>query len=277
MNLKMLILIILALIFLASNSLLVKFALIQNSIDAFSFTFIRILSGAFVLSLYLLYKDKRLNFSLKNSFYSSLALFSYAMAFSYAYLGLEAGIGTLILFSSVQLSMIILALFKKERFNIKQFLGLVLAFLGLVYLLYPSQDFVLSYLHVFLIIIAGISWAFYSVLGKNKKNILKLSAQNFVFASFFIVIFYILFRPDIYLTQEGVLLALLSGILTSAFAYVLWYYILQHIQILTASIIQLAVPIIAIFISVLFLKELFTFKLILASVIILCGISLSLI
>ncbi|NQY24345.1 MAG: EamA family transporter [Campylobacteraceae bacterium] len=277
MNNKLLFLIILSLFFLASNSLLVKWALLQNSIDPYSFTLIRLLSGALVLNLYLVYKEKKLSFSFKENFLSSFVLFSYAICFSYAYIGLDAGLGTLILFSSVQLSMIFLALRKKERINIKQGLGILLALSGLMYLLYPNQAFELSYFHVFLIIIAGISWAIYSVLGKTKTNILKSTTQNFTLASIFLLIFYIFFQSEIHISQTGIVLALLSGTLTSALAYVLWYFILQRIKITTASIIQLAVPIIAIFISILFLGESLSLKLLLSSAVILLGIAISLV
>jgi len=274
---KLLFIIILTLVFLASNSLLVKWALLQNSIDAYTFTIVRISSGALALMFYVFYKHKRIVFSFKHKWREGLALSAYALSFSFAYLGLDAGLGTLILFSSVQLSMILLALKSKETLSRNKILGLSLAFMGLFYLLYPTKSFEVSYFHSFLIILAGISWAFYSIFAKKAQNILFQSSENFTKASLIILSAYFILTPSTYVSSQGLIFALISGILSSAFAYVLWYFILGKIQIITASIIQLAVPLIAIYISILFFGEDLSLKLILSSTIILFGIFLSLV
>lgn len=277
MNTKVIFLIFISLVFLATNSILCKLALLNNSIDAYSFTLIRLLSACITLVILVKIKYKKIELNLKTNYLSGFVLFLYAITFSYAYLHLDAGLGTLILFAAVQLSMIIMSFFYNEKLKSTQILGISLAIAGLIYLLYPSDDFVLSYFHVFLIIISGVSWAAYTVLGKNKKNILALTSDNFTKASIFILISYFVFFPDTFLTKEGLVLALVSGIITSAFGYILWYYVLNKITIITASIVQLLVPIIAIIISIIFLNEILTLKLIISCIIILLGISICLI
>ena len=277
MNTKVIFLIFISLIFLATNSILCKLALLQHSIDAYSFTLIRLLSACITLVILVKIKHKKIEFNLKTNYLSGFVLFLYAITFSYAYLHLDAGLGTLILFASVQLSMILMSFFYNEKLKSTQIIGILLAIAGLIYLLYPSDDFKLSYFHVFLIILSGISWAVYTVLGKNKKDILNLTSDNFTKASIFILISYFAFFPDTFYTKEGLLLASISGIVTSAFGYILWYYVLNKITIITASIVQLLVPIIAIIISIIFLNEILTLKLIISSIIILLGISICLI
>ena len=202
-------------------------------------------------------------------------LFLYAIAFSYSYINLEAGIGTLILFAVVQLSMILFAIIKKEKLTLKKFIGVSIAFFGLVYLLYPSEDFTISLFHVFLMFLSGIAWAFYTVLGKKSNNALKDTTENFTKSILFLFIFYVLFVDTTNLSSYGIFLAFLSGGISSGIGYLLWYKVLKNMEIITASIIQLIVPIIAIFLSIIFLDEVLTSTLVLSSILILSGIYIS--
>lgn len=274
-NTQLIFLTILTLIFLAANSILCRAALVDLHIDAYSFTFFRLLSGTIVLLLILFFKEKKIQISLKNNWLSSFMLFSYAIAFSYAYINIQAGIGTLILFAVVQLSMILLALRKKEKLSFKKFIGVSIAFLGLVYLLYPNEDFAISLFHVFLMFISGISWAFYTVLGKNSLDALKDTSENFTKSILFLAVFYIAFIDSFNLSSYGIFLAVLSGGLTSGIGYLLWYKVLKNMQIITASIIQLIVPVIAIFLSILLLDEDLSLSLFIGTITILSGIFIS--
>jgi len=265
----------LALMFLSANSILAKAALVSLSIDAYSFTFYRIVSGAITLVILLYFKQKKLQLSKEKNWLSSFVLFLYAITFSFAYLNLEAGLGTLLLFTVVQLSMIVIALFKKEKIGLQKSFGIVIAFIGLVYLLLPSEKFELSFLHTFLMIIAGISWAIYTFLGKQSSDALFNTTDNFVKASLFVILFYVLFVDNTFVSFQGIVLALVSGSLTSAIGYTIWYLVLPQLKIVTASIIQLLVPIIAIFCSVLLLNEELTSTLLLSTAIILSGILIS--
>ncbi len=265
-----------ALLFLALNSIFCKFALSNNFIDAFSFTMYRVLFGAITLILIYLYKRKKLYFSIKKNWLSSLMLFLYAICFSYSFLNIDAGVGTLLLFAVVQLVMVIFSLFHKEKINFQKIAGIFLALAGLIYLLYPKESFELSLFHAFLMIIAGISWAVYTVLGKKSSDSLYNTTDNFVKALIFVVIFYLLFSPEnSFASEKGILLAFISGSLTSAIGYLLWYEVLPKIQLITAGIIQLFVPIISIVISIIFLNESLTIILLLSTVIIFAGILLT--
>ena len=267
---------ILALLFLALNSILCKAALVNNYIDAYSFTFFRLFFGALTLVLIFYYKNKKFTISLKKNWITSLMLFIYAICFSYSYISLDAGLGTLLLFGVVQITMLISSLFLKEKINLQKVFGLLIAFIGLVYLLYPKESFALSYIHILLMIFSGIAWAFYSILGKKSTDAISNTMDNFIKASFIAIIFYFLFNINtLHSSLNGILLALLSGSLTSAIGYVIWYKVLPQMQIITASVIQLFVPIISIIFSVIFLNELFTFDLALSTIIISIGILLS--
>ena len=273
---KLLTFTILALLFLALNSILCKAALVNNYIDAYSFTFLRLFFGALTLILIFYYKNRKLTISLKKNWITSFMLFIYAICFSYSYISLDAGLGTLLLFGVVQVTMFISSLFLKEKINLQKVFGMIVAFVGLAYLLYPNESFELSYIHVLWMILSGIAWAFYSILGKKSTDAIANTMDNFIKATFFAIIFYLIFNlNDLNISSNGVILALFSGSLTSAIGYVIWYKVLPQMQIITASVIQLFVPVISIVFSVIFLNELFTFDLALSTIIISIGILLA--
>ncbi|MDY3199888.1 MAG: DMT family transporter [Arcobacter sp.] len=275
-DLKLFIFIFIALLFLSANSILARVAISTQNIDAFTFTFLRIFSGAILLLIIYFYKNKNLKLNFKKNWLSSFMLFLYAICFSYSFINMYAGIGTLILFAVVQLSMILIALFYKEKLTSNKIFGVLIAFSGLVYLLYPKEDFSISFFHAFLMIIAGISWGVYSVIGKKSTNATYNTTDNFLKASIFTIIFGVLFVDFFKVDLFTFFIAITSGMITSALGYLIWYEVLPKIEIFTASILQLLVPIIAIFLSLIILDEKVSFELIVSTFIILFGISIAL-
>ena len=275
-EIKLFVSIFIALLFLATNSILCKMAISTQNIDAFSFTFLRIFSGTVLLLCIYFYKNKNLKLSFKKNWISSFMLFLYAICFSYSYINMFAGIGTLILFAVVQISMILIALFYKEKLTINKILGVIVAFGGLAFLLYPKEDFSISLFHTFLMVISGIAWAVYSVFGKSSTNALLNTTDNFFKATIFAIIFMLFFINEFKFDLYTSFLAILSGSITSGLGYLIWYEVLPKIQITTASVLQLIVPILAIFLSVIILDEKFSLELAISTFIILFGIFLAL-
>ncbi len=275
-EIKLFVSIFIALLFLATNSILCKMAISTQNIDAFSFTFLRIFSGTVLLLCIYFYKNKNLKLSFKKNWISSFLLFLYAICFSYSYINMFAGIGTLILFAVVQISMILIALFYKEKLTINKILGVIVAFGGLAFLLYPKEDFSISFFHTFLMVISGIAWAIYSVIGKSSTNALLNTTDNFFKATIFAIIFMLFFINEFKFDLYTSFLAILSGSITSGLGYLIWYEVLPKIQITTASVLQLIVPILAIFLSVIILDEKFSLELAISTFIILFGIFLAL-
>ena len=275
-DLKLFIFIAISLLFLSANSIIARMALITQNIDAFSFTFLRIFSGTILLLIIYFLKNKKLDLNMKKNWFSSFMLFLYAICFSYSYVNMYAGVGTLILFAVVQLSMIFIAIFYKEKLSSNKIIGVLIAFMGLFYLLFPKEDFSISFFHTFLMIISGVAWGVYTVLGKNSKNAILNTTDNFFKALVFTLIFMIFFIDDIKFDFYTSFLSIFSGAITSAFGYLVWYEILPKIEILTASILQLLVPIIGIFLSVILLNEVLSFELLTSTLLILLGIFVAL-
>lgn len=276
LDIKLTFLTFLALFSLSSNPVLCRMAMVTNQIDAVSFTFFRILSGAIFLLLIYFYKTKRFDLNLKNNYLAPFMLFLYAITFSFSYENMEAGIGTLILFAVVQLTMIFMAFKHKESLTLQKVFGIILAFAGLAYLLYPKEDFSLSFFHSFLMIISGVAWAFYTLLGKKSINAFSSTKDNFFKASLMALVFMIFYFNHLTFDSYTLFLAIFSGVVTSALGYIIWYMVLPKMDILTAGVLQLLSPVIAIILGILVLNEKLSIELFTSTFIILFGIFITL-
>ena len=272
---KTLLLTTLALLAFAGNSVLSRLALNDNVIDAASFTSIRLFSGI-VFLLFLVTVSRKTNVDLKKgSWLSSLFLFLYALSFSYAYITLDTGTGALILFGTVQVTMIVYGFIKGNKLQLIEWAGLCIAFLGLIILLLPSAT-TPSFSGFLLMAISGIAWGFYTLAGKGSTTPLLDTTNNFLRTFPFIIIFLIsvmiLNLESFQLSKQGVVLAIVSGAISSGLGYAIWYSALAGLSGTQAAIIQLSVPIIAAFGGVIFSNEIITQQLTLSSLLVLGGV-----
>jgi len=263
-----------ALVAFAFNSILCRLALQSGEIDAAGFTLIRIFSGASALiAIYFLFGRKEKN-EKSGNWFSAFFLFAYAVCFSFAYINLTTGTGALILFGSVQATMIFAALLKGERLKTLECFGLLFALGGLIYLVFPG----LTAPPVFssaLMAFAGISWGFYTLRGKDSKNPLADTTGNFVRAVPLAVLATLPFLSQIHSSQKGIILAVLSGAVTSGIGYSIWYAALKFHTATRAAILQLSVPILAAFGGVILLAETISMRLLTATCLIIGGIALA--
>jgi drug/metabolite transporter (DMT)-like permease len=258
----------------AANSLLCRTALGGHLIDPVSFTTIRLVSGALALIIIMrLSGESNKPQQAKGSWGSGLALFAYAAAFSLAYVWLSTGMGALILFGSVQVTMISVALKSGEKLGPVQWIGLAAAISGFIYLVMPGIS-APDPLGALLMCISGIAWGVYSIRGKGVSTPVVMTAGNFTRSAPMAIIAAAIAFSSVHLEPFGVLLALVSGIITSGLGYVLWYKALQSLTTTQASAVQLMVPVIAAFGGVAFLSEQVSFRLILGSALILGGVAL---
>jgi len=258
----------------ASNSILNRLALGQGSIDAVSYTTIRLIAGAITLWLISFLQWNNAGPKILGNWISSTMLFIYAIAFSFAYLSLTAGTGALILFGTVQVTMIVVALRSGERPQLQEWLGVLLALGGLVYLVMPGLK-APSPLGSTLMVLAGIAWGVYSLRGRGTGSPLADTAGNFIRAVPLIIVVRLVTLNGVKLSQSGILLAILSGAVASGLGYVIWYAALRGLTSTRAAIVQLSVPILAAWGGVAFLAENISLRLILAAAFILGGITLA--
>ncbi|MEM9770023.1 MAG: DMT family transporter [Cyanobacteria bacterium P01_D01_bin.73] len=260
-----------AMLAFAANSLLCREALASGNIGAANFTLVRIVSGSALLALLILLKNR--SFRVAGKWISAMALFSYAAAFSYAYVSLSAATGALLLFGAVQVTMIVYGLWTGERLNFRQVCGSFAAAGGLVWLMLPGVESP-SLLGATLMIFAGFSWGVYSLLGRKVKDPIVATAGNFIRAIPFALVLLLLLRQGESINTAGFGYAIASGALASGMGYALWYSVLPSLPATTAASVQLSAPILAALGGVLFLGETLTLRFAIASVAVLGGIAL---
>lgn len=263
-----------AVVAFAANSLLCRLALRPPArVDAVTFTTVRLLSGAVVLSLLAAWPDRRLQWR-HGTWPSATALFAYAIAFSVAYVRMTAATGALILFAAVQLTMIAVAIARGERPTPLQWFGLALALSGLVIL---SRRGVAAPdpLAASLMTMAGIAWGIYSLRGRASTRPLADTAGNFVCAAPLALIVTLFALRGAHVSVAGLLLATASGAIASGLGYTIWYAALPRLTATRASIVQLAVPVVAAAGGIALLGERPTLRLGVATVTILSGVGMA--
>lgn len=267
----------------ASNSILCRKGLGAGAIDPASYTAIRLASGAVVLSI--VYAAARSRAPVGDrpdskpagtavAFAAAAALLLYAIAFSYAYIGLKSGTGALILFGSVQATMIIAGLIGGERPNVLAWMGFVAAAGGLVYLVSPGLA-APPLLGAALMAVAGVSWGVYSLLGRGGGDPVARTWVNFVRTAPVAVFIAAAAFSGAHLTAPGIWLASLSGGISSGLGYVVWFAALKGLTATRAALVQLSVPVLVAISGVAFLGEQVSGRLVVSSILVLGGIALA--
>lgn len=261
----------LAMMAFAGNSILCRIALKETSIDAASFTSIRLISGAMILCL--IVRVRRGTYRGGGSWLSAFALFAYAAGFSFAYVSLPAATGALLLFGAVQATMIGYGVWVGERLRKMQIVGLALALGGLVGLLLPGLS-APSIEGSVLMLGAGVAWGIYSLRGKGAGDPTRVTTGNFLRTVPVAAALSITTLNISSLDIAGCGYAVASGALASGIGYAIWYTALPALKATTAATVQLSVPVIAALGGIVFLSEPITLRLVLASGAILGGIAL---
>ena len=267
---------LLALLAFAANSLLCRLALRSAAIDPASFTGIRLVSGAVMLVVVGALRTGMAGeyWARRVGWYGAVMLFLYAAGFSLAYVSLSAGTGALILFGAVQVTMLIAAIRSGERLAAAQWTGMAVSVAGLIYLVLPGLA-APSLAGAALMATAGIAWGLYSVNGRGAADPLGQTRRNFVLTIPMALLFLLLWLPKLSATREGILLAVISGAITSGLGYVIWYRALRGLSGVSASLVQLSTPVLAGLGGILLLSEPLSSRLVVASVLVLGGIALA--
>lgn len=283
-RLKLILITLCVLVAFAANSVLGRAALKSSDsplIDPATYTSVRISFGALALVLIQLLRSRKqpVRISPKEggllgrNFITSAALFLYAICFSFAYIQLNAAAGTLILFAGVQFTMLAGASLRGETLRRTDILGSVIAFAGLVWLLLPFLEGAELPLEAGLMVLSGVAWGVYSLLGKGSADPISDTANNFIRATPVAIGCCLLWKVNMQFSVPGFVLAAVSGAITSGLGYVLWYTVLPHLSGAQAAAVQLSVPIVAGVGGVVFAGDELTSRTLIAAAIILTGIA----
>ena len=262
-----------AILAFAGNSVLTRLALSSHDISPAMFMGVRLISGAAMLAAIGLARG--LTFAPGPKDLAGIAaLFIYALAFTYAYVAMGAATGALILFGVVQLTVSAIAMVMGHAPRTRDVLGIAIALAGLGWLLLPRAS-TPPILAALLMIVAGVAWGFYTVEGRKGGHAVARTARNFLGAAVLAGIWLVAAQPE-WPGLHGLLLALASGIFTSALGYVMWYAVVPHMNVFTAGALQLLVPAVAAAGGFLLLGGHLPGEFLLASALILGGIALTL-
>jgi drug/metabolite transporter (DMT)-like permease len=229
----------------AANSLLCRQALASAAIDPIAFTAVRIVSGA--AALVAIARARRASVGVSGGWPAAAALFLYAAPFSVAYVGIGAGIGALVLFGSVQLTMFGWSVARGERLPPLVWTGALFALAGLAALTLPGAS-APPLGGVALMVIAGLAWGAYTLYGRAQTgDPIATTAGAFVRAAPLALLLAggAACRGALHVSAQGALLALASGVIASGVGYSIWYRTLPRIAASTAAVVQLLVPVVA--------------------------------
>ena len=263
----------LTLIAFAANSLINRGALIHELIGPGEFATLRVIFGGMTLFFLLVWRNKHIPKPQPIQIKGAVGLATYMIGFSYAYIGLNAGLGALILFGTVQVVMFVAAAFSGERLSIHRWFGSIVALVGLFVLFWPDKNINLPLDSLGLMLLAGWGWAVYSLEGRKVIDPLLTTTWNFIYV-FPVTLLVLLITVDgLVVTVHGVFLAFISGAVMSGLGYVLWYWVLPQLDVTIGALSQLLVPVIALVLGSIFLQEIITQRATIAAILIVGGVA----
>lgn len=264
-----------ALVAFAANSVLTRAALALGEIEPGAFAALRMTSGAIMLVLLVVLRNGgHRNLLHHGQLGGVVALLLYMLGFSFAYLRLDTGLGALILFGGVQVTMFAGAMVGGERPQPGRWLGALLGLLGLAILVWPG-DIAPDPFSAALMLLAAVGWGVYSLYGRRPGPALAKTAANFLWASPVALLVWGIAPGEIPASGLGITLAIASGALASGMGYAIWYAVLPRLDASLAAVIQLTVPILALLGGVVFLGEALTLRFAIAAILILGGVGIA--
>lgn len=273
LSMRLILAICLTMIAFASNSILTRMAIEGGHIDPSGFALVRVVSGALVLGMLITLRGGGLPLFRRDRLSGAISLAVYLIGFSLAYLTLDAGLGALILFGVVQITMFAHGALRAATPTRRQITGGAVAFVGLLVALWPGPGAAADPIGAALMILAGLGWAAYTIVGRGASDPLAATAANFLLSVPILLV--LLAGTGLRFELMGIALGIVCGGLTSALGYALWYSVLPSLEGAVAAIVQLSVPIIAILAGALLLGEEIGVTVITATILVIGGIGWS--
>ncbi len=258
----------------AMNSILNRAAVEGGHADPSSFAIVRVLAGIVVLAMVMTVRGGRLELLRARRWGGGMALALYMIGFSLAYLSLDAGLGALILFGTVQIALFAHAAATGDTPSQRQIIGAAVAFGGLLLAFWPQSDGVGSMSGAVFMVLAGLGWAAYTVAGRRARDPVAVTASHFVLSLPFLAV--LLVQPELFVSPTGLGLAILCGGVTSGLGYAMWYRVLPNLPGARAAVVQLSVPVLAIGLGVVLLQEEVGVQILAAAALVLGGIAFAL-
>ncbi|MEL6959260.1 MAG: DMT family transporter [Pseudomonadota bacterium] len=266
-------LIALVMVNFAANSLLNRAGIDVFGMDALGFAGVRLAAGAVMLAGLVAWRRKAARITAAR-WVGALWLLVYLVPFSLAYVTLPSGVGALVLFGVVQVTMFAGAALAGVRPGIRAYAGMGVAMAGLAWLLWPRADVAFDPLGLTYMAVAGIGWGLFSLRGRGSADPLGDMAWSFVLLMPVALVLMVLGTGW---SAAGVAIGVVCGAVTSGLGYALWYRALPQITATTAAVAQLSVPVIALLAGAALLGEALGLQVLLGAGVVLGGIALAVI
>ena len=268
------------------------FLLIEISLNSFSpvqIAFFRVFFASIFLLIYSMVKGYKLNFVYKYfNLLFILGLSGTTIPFfliSWAQLTISSSeTGILIGFMPLFTILGSHYFFKYEKLNIYKIFGFIIGFIGLLILLLNNNESISFFNNIYAkvaVIVSAFFYALNALLVKKIDNVevIPLSAIVMVFSALQLLILS-LFSGKIYFIQgelylDSLISIIVLSILSTAFATVLYYKIIQNYGPNFLSLVNYPIPVFAFFAGIIFLKEQFNFFSILSLSLVIISIYIS--
>lgn len=257
----------------AANSLITRYVVGDDLLDAGLLTAVRFVSGAVALLVLALARRDRVRLA-RRALLPALWLGVYAVTISYGYLHIGAAAGTFVFYAAVLLSLVVLDRVQGRAVPRRRALGSLVALAGVGVLASGSVATVTS-LGVVLLAATGTAWGLYTAAGRGGGDPRQTSTENFaVLALVLLVPAAGGFAAGLRVTAEGLAWGVVMGVGTTAIAYVAWYACQRVLTGSQAGLVQLVIPVLTTVGAVALLGEQLSWRLFLAALLVGLGMLL---
>lgn len=254
-----------------------------SDIPPFLFSSLRLFIGAIPLFIILIIQRKRLFVDkgiFKNYLIMSLLMsLGYMAILTYGMQFVDSG-KTSVLVYTMPIFVTIISHFKlDEKINIYKMVGLTFGLLGLLFILgleitNPDTKVIFGEL---LILISALSWGLANVFSKIRfKNIdfIHMNAWQLIMGALLLFVLSLILEPNysVEWSNKALLSLLFNGLFSTAFTFVVWFWVLKKLNASKASMALMFVPILGIIFGSLQLGENITISIVVGSFLICAGI-----
>lgn len=257
----------------AANSLITRYVVRDDLLDAGLLTAVRFVAGAAALVLLSAVRRERVQVGRAN-LVPSLWLGIYAVCISYGYAHIGAAAGTFVFYAAVLLTLIADERRRGATLPLRRLVGAGVALAGIGVLAATSVDTVTP-LGVGLLVATGIAWGLYTAAGRGVADPRTATTGHFVvLAAVLLVPAGAGLAAGLQVTAEGLGWAVVMGAGTTAFAYVAWYACQRVLTGSQAGLVQLVIPVLTTLGAFALLGESLSVRLLVAAVLVGVGLFL---
>ncbi|MGA1862710.1 DMT family transporter [Deferribacter thermophilus] len=244
----------------------------------------------FISSIILIFILKKLNINFTFKFFKKCVIGGITGVFLYNYFFLkglqltDASKASIIVASNPVITALITGLFLKEKLSLKNYLGVLLSFFGVVFIISKGEISTIFSNQLnfgdILIVFAAFSWSAYTIFGKialNKISAVESTTYAILWGTIFLLPFYIndLFNSIMIVNLKVIISLIILSIFTTVLGFLWFYEGIKGIGATKASAFIFLVPVFGSLFGILILHEKLNLSMIFGGFMTLCGVYLT--